>query len=204
MKKLELTAQSSQPNFIGSWLLDSVSVCDELINYFESNEPKQRRGATGGGRNFDVKNSVDMTIAPNELELPGNEIFKTYFKALFRCYQDYTIQWPFLKSIAKSLEIAPFNIQRYQTGQHFQKVHTERNGIGTVHRVFAWMTYLNDVDSEDGGSTTFTHYNLDVQPQKGLTLIWPAEWTHAHRGNVLNAKSKYVITGWMNFGHQSN
>ena len=44
------------------------------------------------------------------------------------------------------------------------------------------MTYLNDVADEDGGSTVFTHYGLEVQPQKGHTLIWPAEWTHAHKG----------------------
>ncbi len=61
------------------------------------------------------------------------------------------------------------------------------------------MTYLNDVDIEGGGSTFFTHYDLEVQPRKGLTLIWPSEWTHAHRGNILNQDSKYIITGWMHF-----
>ena len=61
------------------------------------------------------------------------------------------------------------------------------------------MTYLNDVDNEDGGSTVFTHYDLKVQPKKGLTLIWPAEWTHAHKGELLVKSSKYIITGWMHF-----
>ena len=50
-----------------------------------------------------------------------------------------------------------------------------------------------------GGSTFFTHYDLKVQPKKGLTLIWPSEWTHAHRGDLLKANSKYIITGWMHF-----
>jgi hypothetical protein len=59
------------------------------------------------------------------------------------------------------------------------------------------MTYLNDV--EDGGSTYFSHYDLDVQPQRGMTLIWPAEWTHAHSGRILNSGVKYIITGWMHF-----
>ena len=61
------------------------------------------------------------------------------------------------------------------------------------------MTYLNDVSSEDGGSTIFTHYGLEFQPRKGQTLIWPAEWTHAHKGSVLTNNSKYIITGWMHF-----
>ena len=61
------------------------------------------------------------------------------------------------------------------------------------------MTYLNDVSPEDGGSAIFTHYGLELQPQKGQTLIWPAEWTHAHKGSILKGNSKYIITGWMHF-----
>ena len=40
---------------------------------------------------------------------------------------------------------------------------------------------------------------LKIKPQKGKTLIWPAEWTHAHSGEVLNSGVKYIITGWMHF-----
>ena len=66
-----------------------------------------------------------------------------------------------------------------------------------IHRVFAWMTYLNDVD--DGGETYFEHFDLKIKPEIGKTLIWPAEWTHAHKGEVLNKGLKYIITGWMHF-----
>jgi hypothetical protein len=45
------------------------------------------------------------------------------------------------------------------------------------HLVF--MTYLNDVDDE--GGTEFFHQKLVVQPRKGLTLVWPADWTFMHR-----------------------
>ena len=57
------------------------------------------------------------------------------------------------------------------------------------------MTYLNDVD--EGGETYFSHYDINIKPKKGLTIIWPAEWTHAHRGNILLGESKYMLTGWM-------
>ena len=106
-----------------------------------------------------------------------------------------------MATFAENLQVSSFNLQRYQSGQHFQNLHTERSTLATLHRVFAWMTYLNDVDKEDGGSTLFSHYDLAIQPRKGLTLIWPAEWTHAHKGNVLRANSKYIITGWMTFPH---
>ena len=97
----------------------------------------------------------------------------------------------------KDLDIGTFNIGKYEPGQHFQEIHCERCGLSTLHRLFAFMTYLNDV--EDGGSTYFSHYNLDIKPKKGLTIIWPAEWTHAHKGNIVNTGSKYIITGWLTF-----
>ena len=33
------------------------------------------------------------------------------------------------------------------------------------------MTYLND--DFEGGKTTFNHYDLDVKPVTGRTMIWP-------------------------------
>jgi prolyl 4-hydroxylase len=195
IKRNNLQSQNSNPNFIGSWIINPSHICDKIISYFENNIHLHKNGRTGSGFDQSIKNSTDMSIAPREINLPGNEIFIEYFKLLFNCHNDYLLQWPFIRDFAGDLQIGKFNIQRYRAGQHFQQVHTERFSLGTLHRVLAWMTYLNDVD--DGGSTCFNHYDLDVQPQKGLTLIWPAEWTHAHQGKVLNSGEKYIITGWM-------
>ena len=145
--------------------------------------------------NQNIKKSFDIAIFPNEIKLSKNKILHSYLGALFSCYKDYLLQWPFLTSFATKVEIGSFNIQRYQAGEHFQQIHSERASIATLHRLFAWMTYLNDV--EDGGTTFFSHYNLEIKPKKGLTLIWPAEWTHAHKGNVIHSGTKYIITGWM-------
>ena len=204
MKKVTLPRQNLTPNFIGSWIMNSPSICDELITYFESNKNKQNIGTTVGGKNTEIKNSVDMKILPKDIKLPGNEVFEKYLHNLFSCYQDYVKEWPFLTTFPDNLQVGSFNMQRYQSGQHFQQVHTERSSLETLHRVFAWMTYLNDVEKEEGGSTFFSHYDLEIQPRKGLTLIWPAEWTHAHKGNLLKTDSKYIITGWMHFPNNLN
>ena len=197
MQRIALQKSTLTPNFIGSWMIEPPSLCDELITYFESNIAKQQVGVSGVGRNLSVKNRRDISIAPNQLDLPGNEVFKLYINSLFTCYKDYLVQWPFLAEIAQNLEMGSFNLGRYQRGQHFQKMHTERADLGSLHRVLAWMTYLNDVD--EGGETCFSHYGLNIKPRKGLTIIWPAEWTHAHKGNVLLGESKYMITGWLTF-----
>ena len=191
-----LDSSKLYPNFIGSWIIDNL-ICDRLITYYEENKIKQYQGITSKGIDLKAKLRRDISINPKDINIPGNEIFKTYFQSLFECYEDYNRQWPFLTSTFTKLDIGRFNIGKYLPGQHFQKVHSERTSINTLHRLFAFMSYLNEV--EEGGSTYFTHYDLSIKPKKGLTLIWPAEWTHAHKGNVIKSGSKYIITGWLNF-----
>jgi len=197
MKRIDLSPAGAAPHFIGSWLIEPLSLCDDLILFFEAHQATHTQGKTAGGLNLDSKNSTDLSIRPHELELADHKPVRDYIDALYSCYTDYLKKWPFLKTTLARVEIGSFNIQRYEPGGHFQKVHSERTTIATSHRVLAWMTYLNDV--EDGGSTRFVHQDLDIQPAKGRTLIWPAEWTHAHLGNVVNSGSKYIITGWMHF-----
>ena len=196
MKRSYLEESKLTPNFIGSWIIDYY-ICDEIIAYYEKNKQKQTQGVTTKGINLATKDRRDLALTPQELKLPENEIYKIYFQSLFECYKDYNFQWPFLSEVVNDLDIGAFNIGKYKPGQHFQKIHCERTNLSTLHRLFAFMTYLNDV--EDGGSTYFNHYDLDIKPKKGLTLIWPAEWTHSHKGNVLKTGLKYIITGWLTF-----
>jgi hypothetical protein len=56
------------------------------------------------------------------------------------------------------------------------------------------MTYLNTVNS--GGETAFWDQKLKIKPKKGLTLIWPATWTHTHKGYPPKKQNKYILTGW--------
>ena len=117
------------PNFIGSWIVEPSEICDRLVRYFEENVAKQAVGSTITGVDTAVKNSVDISILPNELEKKGNEALRDYFDLLFQCHKDYLEQWPFFQEVGKELEIGQFNLQRYKSGGHFQKEHTERDGI---------------------------------------------------------------------------
>ena len=199
MKRVTTKEGLMNPTFISSWIIEPPSLCDNLIGYFESNKNEQNKGSSGSGVNKNIKDSTDISINPKDILLPGNEIFNQYFEELFECHKDYISQWKFLKESSKKFQIGVFNLQRYKAGQHFNKIHTERFSIEHLHRVFVFMTYLNDV--QDGGSTYFSHYDLEIQPIKGLTLIWPAEWTHAHKGNTIKAGNKYIITGWIDFAN---
>ena len=38
-----------------------------------------------------------------------------------------------------------------------------------------------------------------VLSKKGLTVIWPSEWTFTHKGHTTIDEDKYIITGWYEF-----
>ena len=55
------------------------------------------------------------------------------------------------------------------------------------------MTYLNDVP--DGG-TMFKYQKIITPAKKGSTVIWPAGFTHTHKGQISHTKEKFIVTGW--------
>ena len=151
----------------------------------------------GSGTDFTKKKTTDITVKPSDLKDDKYKCFNNYIGELYKCFIDYQHQWPFMKRMIKDVDIGSFNIQKYSKGDHFSQIHTERSNLQNSNRLFAWMTYLNNV--EDGGTTNFLHYGIKIKPEIGKTLIWPAEWTHAHSGEILNNGEKHIITGWMNF-----
>ena len=64
-----------------------------------------------------------------------------------------------------------------------------------IYKIFI---FLNDVP--DGGGTEFAYYpEVKIKAKKGLSLIWPTDFTHTHRG-IVSQHEKWIITGW--FNHQ--
>ena len=189
--------KKKETHFVGSWNIKNDNLCKEIIRFFDENEKLQKNGATASGTNYTNKKTTDISINPNDLKNDKYKCFNSYIDELYKCFIDYQLQWPFLKRMIKNVDIGSFNVQKYSKGDHFSQIHTERANLRSSNRLFAWMTYLDSV--EDGGTTNFLHYGIKIKPEIGKTLIWPAEWTHAHSGEILNSGEKHIITGWMNF-----
>ena len=58
------------------------------------------------------------------------------------------------------------------------------------------MTYLNTISN---AGTHFKYQNLTTPAEKGLTLIWPTDFSHTHKGQISKRYEKYIITGWLGF-----
>lgn len=88
-------------------------------------------------------------------------------------------------------------IQRTDPGGGYHIWHCENGAFLYRDRVLTWMIYLNDIPIENGGGTDFYHQKKTFHPTTGTVVIWPAAYTHMHRGSFLTGdKSKYIATGW--------
>ena len=65
-------------------------------------------------------------------------------------------------------------------------------------RICSFILYLNDL--EEGGETEFLYQSKRIKPIKNRLIIWPASYTHVHRGNPPLSGTKYIITGWVEYG----
>lgn len=170
-------------NFIEKYKI-SNQLCNKIILHFE--------------------NSKDIEHLKNEY-VDMFQVFRTLDEPLMMDYL-YEIQEP-IKHYKEKYDLdkitgywqldTNIKIQKYNPGQAYGGWHSER-GEGDMYlkRLLAFMTYLNDV--ENGGETEWKFQKYKSKPVQGNTYIWPADFTHRHRG-LLSKNTKYIITGWFNF-----
>ena len=185
-----------EETFIGGNFI-SENLCDDIINYFEFNKVNAipgeiYRAEDGSVVDKDVKESFDFPVSANSLHYP----ISNYRVELQMCLDSYLKKYPFANELNCFSIKEQYNIQKYPINGGFKTWHFERPSAILSKRLLVFMTYLNDV--EDGG-TEFYHQKFTCPAKKGLTLIWPADWTHTHRGLVSQTKEKYIITGWYSF-----
>lgn len=182
-------------NFIHLEFLKNKNICDELIEYFRKNEHLKCEGQVSNknGRiiNKDHKDSYDIVIE--------EDYFQNYFNELQTIVNNYKKIFPYCDEYAPWKIVEKVNIQQYLPGGGFKKWHTERTDghSDASRRHLVFMTYLNDVIDE--GETVFYHQRIKIPPQKGLTMIWPADWTYTHKGIPSKTQEKYIVTGWYSF-----
>ena len=171
----------------------SSKYCKKIIDFFEDNKDLQFRGRyiINGEvvRDPTIKDSKDITLYFNDETIPS-VIIANIIKAKTSVYLDTYRSTDIVESF--SVEMG-YNLQRYNPGQGYHVVHCENYGRG-IERVLAWTLYLNTVT--DGGGTYYPEYEKIIDAVEGRLCIFPAFWTHAHKGIVSDTQTKYIATGW--------
>ena len=187
-------------SFIGGWYIPE-KICNDIINYFHSKKDYHIKGKTydkNGKSEIDenFKVSTEIGITPFLDVYPFDE----YEKQLYECMKKYANKYEFINKMEPISFYESYNIQWYKPKEGFKQWHYERSSSSAKERVLVFMTYLNDVD--DGG-TDFFYQQITTPAKKGLTLIWPSEFTHTHKGQISMTKDKYLATGWIGFNKPS-
>jgi hypothetical protein len=116
-----------------------------------------------------------------------------FFTGLQNCFNDYVSEFDILKE--HNLRCTWVKVQKTNPGGGYHIWHSEQGPDEQAGRCLVYSAYLNDID--EAGETEFLYQKLRVPPKENTMVIWPAAFTHTHRGNVVHGnKSKYIITGW--------
>ena len=186
LKEYKLPKES----FIGGWFIPK-KICDELICYYNKFKSEARPGYVNTNSdntvNLTAKDSIDLTI---ESENSDPEIL-SYKNHLQKVLDMYIKKYPESNKYDR-FNFDRANIQKYPKKGGFKKWHFERGSHLLSSRVLVFMTYLNNIKK---GGTMFKYQKITTPSQKGLTLIWPTDFTHTHKSQIVN-QEKIIITGW--------
>lgn len=140
--------------------------------------------------NLVPSNSKDLDCGDNFIESFHNR-FYNYL------YPLYNLQYPILQQLRKH-QSKHIKIQKTYPTQGYHVWHCEHDA-SHEDRILSWILYLNDV--EEGGETEFLYQSLRFKPKAGTFILFPAHFTHTHRGNPPLKGCKYIATGWIEYSH---
>jgi len=171
--------------------------CNQIIKYYEENS-----ASAYSRQEFD--NVPKLHKKDNALILPDIEknideqicrpMFINQFNEHFynTCYQAYASEYD-INECGENFNRV-FKVQKTEPTGGYHVWHCEHSKT-VMQRVAAWTLYLND--DFDGGETEFLYQQYRLKPEKGMVCIFPAGYTHMHRGNPPMNGTKYIATGWL-------
>lgn len=186
----------------------SEKICDALVKDWDILQVPHKEGDTEESRGIrkDIQLRNDTAIQLDHGHIRDTEEIVAAKKAHYMKMMDIvglnTSMYieEFQMNIPFPLELIGCQFQQYKAEErggyyafHYECVGGQHDTI--TRRALAWMVYLNDVP-EGEGETEFLFQGVRLQPKKGDLVIFPAGFTHIHRGNPVYTTDKYITTGW--------
>ena len=196
-------------DFIGVWKnFVPKSFCQELIDFFDVNfsrngcaieplsdetidevqqDPQIHRSEDYYGGSLNRKDYAFLiNYANHDLTHKVNQFLKS-------CALHYVNNYPQLKHAG--LISTDIKMQKTPPGGGYHLWHYENSNMSHAMRELTWMIYLNDMPDGDG-ETEFLYQRRRIKPTAGTVVIWPAGYTHVHKGNTVFSQDEYILTGW--------
>ena len=193
-------------NFIGIFPnVFTSEYCNKVIKFFNTHKKSPayttrqehdnaRSSAKEGAMYFFVNETDEQLLVINEsIQVEFDTIVRKH-------YMEYKQKYGFIDDVAEQSQMRMsvcIKLQEYGLSQGYHAWHCDNAHVGSSRRMLVVMAYLNTVES--GGETEFLYQSTRVQPVQGTLLIFPAYFTHAHRGNPTLKGNKYIITSWLEY-----
>jgi len=162
--------------------------CNNLTDIFLNNQNKsfKRKTSSSQGNIQDTQLYID-DLYPELVK----QFCNNFHKPLKKYIDKYNLDQ------YSNFYIQGFKYQQTKIHEGFHPWHCENLAPSLTNRTLVYTLYLNDV--EEGGETEFLYQSLRIKPKKGLLCIFPASFTHLHRGNPPYSNTKHILTGWVNY-----
>ena len=184
----ERLTKSDFTDFIGVWEnFVPKSFCNDVIDYFENVYSKKgcyiaSEAAENFGTCEDITRSEDVY---------GGALNRKDY-ALLLNYTNPELTYQTNQAALVSTDV---KMQKTPPGGGYHLWHYENSTMSHAMRELTWMIYLNDMPEGDG-ETEFLYQRRRIRPTAGTVVVWPAGYTHVHKGNTVFAQDKYILTGW--------
>ena len=174
--------------------------CANLIEYYEKLNDLHLTASRQTLGDNSAHNKADH--AAFLLEQPAlnmstdNPAVHTFMTRFIDCWKQYTAQYSVLSDCGDH-RVYFMKLQKTLPGEGYHTWHFESDNKERSGRIAAWGLYLNTID--EGGETEWLYQKKRIAATEGTLVVWPAGYTHAHRGNPPLSGEKYLLTGWVEF-----
>ena len=169
------------------------SECDGFIEYFNLQDMNKNLTHTElkDHRHFDELNLNDFRDETLDTQMGIYERFKEILARYKKDAKLHTNSWP------ENFKFEEIRLKRYRAGRGNFLDHVDVGDSISARRFLVLFVYLNNVDF--GGETEFPTLDLQVSPECGTILIFPATWTYLHRGNTPISNDKYILGSYKHY-----
>ena len=180
-------------DFVGIWdnNIDEY-MCKEFVKYYDWTV-KNNYNISCNRTNDKHREDEEIFINSVSLQYPVG-LCDQYWKCLQQCVEEYIENYAI--HFRDTLHSWGFKVHKVKEKQGYHLWHYENPRYDSRDRFLVFMTYLQS--PTEGGETEFLYQSKRIDPVVGRTLIWPAGFTHKHRGNPPLKGEKLYITGWFN------
>ena len=192
MQEPTILKSTIDDDFIGIFETNHPALpAEEIFNYLTQNGLilERNQGQEEARDQQALLNRVAPRYFNDRLIAP---VYKAYSRLCELALERYFDHFPILKN-GRYLHLN-CKFQCSRPGEGYHAWHFENNG-DVPYRKLVTMLYLNSVT--EGGETEFLYQKRRIKPQQGRLVIFPAGFTHTHRGNPPLSGDKYILTSWV-------